>query len=67
LGRTRKCGGDGCLTNAQKIVGRTVASPEVACRKTVGSRRTFQSRFRGARRRRQTGVGLKFARKGAFQ
>jgi hypothetical protein len=26
LGRTRKCGDDGCLTNAQKIVGRTVGS-----------------------------------------
>ena len=26
LGRTRTCGGDGCLTNAQKIVGRTVGS-----------------------------------------
>ena len=26
LGRTRKCGDDGCLTNAQRIVGRTVGS-----------------------------------------
>src|SRR6202030_3719356 len=26
LRRTRKCGDDGCLTNAQKLVGRTIGS-----------------------------------------